>query len=642
MVKIKKINFKDIERLLKKSKTIKFIEKEPLSKCDPYYTEPVEPYELGEEFSQEAYDRWNAEYEDEIKQDSLRYPLILEMLEKKKELAENPIIFDKEEEYYEQDPHKLVNFDEYFTPFFEQEANEAFFRNIKDPLRIKWEEIPEEDRRIKIVPIEETIRKIKYDEVQKYLDEHIICKDIVVLFVKHIPEIWPIRRFYDSIEKYVNGKTNSEIYEFLIEKVLLLSSSYVIPEELKVDKDESSATSFLDVANTVKKRLFKDLIDCLREKNEDQEDLLSEFINKYDLFHHPFSPKVTEFYKFRELAKIVVLLNLSFFNIFPIIDNDAFEKLRRVNKPLFLTFLWYLKDLYWGDYGSILKLKDNLKNFFNDELEYDRLIALIDLYPLRVVQAKEYFYTHHDIILREEVERKLSIYDQEQERKRKEDYRYNADFYVLNKELQGYEKQKEKIYAKFRKEEKSQTEIDAAIENAYKGHLKRQAHLGKILFKRRSDRNSKPKEIQFRDKIEFYVDEKCIQIQSKSYVQLINETLKLFKHTLNNVNKDLYQEYCNTYKDNEPMQYSELNIYKKIFEDNLIESNVWNKFRDYCFIALDRYPERIKHASDLFMYQQEFVIEFMRDIIYVWGESKYLPKNRVLYKPTKRRRARLK
>lgn len=138
-----KLFFEEIECVLNDSEKFNYLENKPLSECDPHYTEPVEPYYINVEEAMEEFDKLNAEYAEEIKQDTLRYPLILEMLEKKKEMAENPLVFDKEEEYYEKDPHKLVFFDEYFTPFFEQETNEIFFRNIKDPLRIKWEEIPE-------------------------------------------------------------------------------------------------------------------------------------------------------------------------------------------------------------------------------------------------------------------------------------------------------------------------------------------------------------------------------------------------------------------------------------------------------------------------------------------------------------------
>lgn len=138
-----KLSFEEMERIMNDSKRFKHLKNKPLSQCDPYYTEPVEPYYINIKEAMKAFDECNAEYEEEIKQDSLRYPLILEMLEKKKEMAENPLIFDKEEEYYEKDPHKLVAFDKNFTPFFEQETNEIFFRNMKDPLRIKWEKIPE-------------------------------------------------------------------------------------------------------------------------------------------------------------------------------------------------------------------------------------------------------------------------------------------------------------------------------------------------------------------------------------------------------------------------------------------------------------------------------------------------------------------
>lgn len=585
------------------------------------------------------YEGYNEEYAEEIKQDSLRYPLILEMLEKKKELAENPIIFDKEEQYYETDPHKLVFFDENFTPFFEQENNEIFFRNLKDPLRIKWEEIPEKDRRQKIVPFDEAIRILKYEEIQEYFEKFIISKDIVLLFIKYMPKFWPIRKFYPLLEKYVAGKEPHEIYKFFIEKVLILSSRYKNYEDLPLTKNGRRASSFLNISYILKKKLFNELSNCLKIENLD-DDILTNFINEYDLFEEPKHDGVSRVYKFKEISKLIVLLNLSFFNIYLIENNKEFEKIRKINKSLFLAFLWYLKDLYWKDYGSPLKLKKDIKSYFTEE-DYNRLNNLIECYPFSVVIAKEYFYSHHNIILKEEVQRKLAIFDEEQEKKEKKEYRLNADFYVLNKELQNYEKQKEKIYSKFRKLNKSEAEITTAIESAYKHHLKNQKFLNKTLFKKRGKKKVELVESEeIRTSISFYINENN-DIEIKSYDQLIKETTELFNLTLKSLN--LYDDFSKEFVENEPNKYDAENIYKKIFEDNLVEPNLWNKFKDYCFIAIDRYPERIKQLSEFYKYQKDFIIEFLRDIMCIWGTGNSIPKGigRVLYKPTKRRRKRL-
>jgi len=300
-----------------------------------------------------------------------------------------------------------------------------------------------------------------------------------------------MRKFYSLIEPYVEGKSNPEIYKFFIKKVLLLESVYSVNEnsekkKMNLTKPEIKVWNFLESALKLKKKLYNDLTDCIKLKknkakssnleefDEDKGDILDNFINTYDLFEKPITEDVSRFYKFKEIAKIVILLNLSFFNIFPIENLKEFERLRRLNKPLFLTFLWYLKDFYWGDYLSPLKLKKDIKSYFANENEYNYLNDLLELYPYRIVIAKEYFYTHHNIILKEEVDRKLYEYDKEKERIENADYRFSADFYLLNKEFNLYEKTKEKIYSKFRKENKSKAEIHQAIDKAYKGHLKNQ------------------------------------------------------------------------------------------------------------------------------------------------------------------------
>lgn len=618
---IKNNNISTIEKYLSKSQDFKFLQRESFAVCDPFFTPNfIYSQVISEEEIkklEEQFEICNSFYESEIKQDKLRYPLILEMQLKKKELEENPIIFDKEESYYENDPHKLVNFDENFTPFFEHEANEIFFRNLKDPIRIKWEEIPEIDRRQKIVHFEEAIRKLQYDEVQLYCEEYLLSKDIVILFLQYLPTFWPARKFINTIKKYVVGFSPAEVYNFFIEKILILSSCYKLKNEKPTTIEGQKAAIFLYMANALKKKLYKELISCLKE--DSTSDILSDFIDKYDLFNEPIYPDVSRVYKFKEIAKLVVLFNLSFFNLFPIENNKEFEKLREINKPLFLTFLWYLKDLYWKDYGSPLKVKEDIKNYFIDEDYYQKLNNLIESYPIRIVAFKEYFYTHHDVILREEVQRKLAIYDREKEREEKEKYRFNADFYVLNKELQAYEKVKEKIYSKFRKLGKSDQEIKVAIEKAYKEHLRKQKHLSKYLFKKKSV-NEKPI-TENRTIISFYVNDK---IETKTYEELIKETTELFINTLKNFN--LYDEIAKNHIDDEPKVYPESNIYVKIFKNKHIEPNFWNKFKDYCFIAIDKYPAGIKPISEFYIYQKEFIIEYLRDIMGFFGYNEKLPK----------------
>lgn len=264
---------------------------------------------------------------------------------------------------------------------------------------------------------------------------------------------------------------------------------------------------------------------------------------------------------------------------------------------------------------------------------------MIEYLPVRVVSAKEYFFTHHNIILKEEVLRKLSIFDQEQEKIDKEQYRFNADFYVLNKELQQYEKQKEKIFSKFRKLQKSEAEIRTAIDEAFKRHVKTQKHLNKFLFKRKSLKEKKVEvPLEVRTSISFCINANN-DLEIKTYDQLINETIDLFNLTLKSLN--LYEEYSKEFVYDEPKKYHEENIYKKIFEDKLIEPNLWNKFRDYCFIAIDRYPERLTTLSEFYEYQKTFIMEFLIDILGVWGtiNTKGIRFTRVL---SKRRRKRFK
>jgi len=619
---IRNKNIEDIEKYLFKSQDFEFLQRESFAACDPFYTPNIIPSICEDEAKklEEQFDTYNSFYDSEIKQDSLRYPLIVEMQLKKQELKKNPIIFDKEESYYETDPHKLVNFDENFTPFFEHDVNEIFFRNLKDPMRIKWEEIPEIERRQKIVHFEEAIRKLQYDEVQFYCEKYLLSKEIVILFIQYLPTFWPARKFINTIKQYVVDLSPEKVYKFFIEKILILSSCYKLKEDKPITIEGKKAATYLYMANSLKKKLYKELISCIEK--ESTSDILSNFIDKYDLFDEPLYPDVSRVYKFKEIAKLIILFNLSFFNLFPIDTNKEFEKLREKNKPLFLTFLWYLKDLYWKDYGSPLKVKKDIKSYFPEEGYYHTLNNLIDSYPIRIVAFKEYFYTYHDIILREEVQRKLAIYDREKERQEKEKYRFNADFYVLNKELQSYEKVKEKIYSKFRKLEKSDQEIKEAIEKAYKQHLRKQNHLNKYLFKRKSLNEKGIVEVsRNRTKISFYVND---NIETKTYNELIKETTDLFITTL--VNFNLYDEIANTHVEDEPIVYPESDIYTKLFKNKHIEPNFWNKFRDYCFIAIDKYPDGIQPISEFYIYQKEFIIEYLRDIMGFFGYNEKLPK----------------
>src|SRR5215217_977417 len=223
IIPLEKIDWNIQEDIL--NKFYKYHSNAPIEICDPYYTPPVlHPYTDNIDW-EAALEYYNNTYMEEIKADELRYPLYLEMLAVKKEMAENPLIFDKEEEYYETDPHKLVNFDENFTPFFDKESNDIFFHNLKNPLRLKWEEIPEEDRKQKIVHIDQSVRKIQYDEVEKYFHKYLIDKDLVLLFLKFIPHVWSISTFLRPFENYLSGLTPSQMYDFFIERVILLGSN---------------------------------------------------------------------------------------------------------------------------------------------------------------------------------------------------------------------------------------------------------------------------------------------------------------------------------------------------------------------------------------------------------------------------------
>jgi len=151
----------------------------------------------------------------------------------------------------------------------------------------------------------------------------------------------------------------------------------------------------------LKAKYWNSLIECLNPKVKSESDILTNFINKYDLLEYPKDKNISRVYNYKECAKIIILLNLSMFNIFPIDSNVEFEKIRKQNKPLFYTFLWYLKDLYWEFYSNMLSVKKDIKSYFEDVNEYTRLSSLIEYFPIRMVQAKEFFYTQHNLILRE-------------------------------------------------------------------------------------------------------------------------------------------------------------------------------------------------------------------------------------------------
>ena len=661
-----KLDFSNLEQILQNKKLFNYVSNHPLSICDPYYNEPFPPYVDNSGIDWDAeYEKCNAFYADEIKEDSLRYPLILEMEALKKERAENPIIFDKEQEYYETDPHKLMVFDEFFTPFFEEELNEAFFRNIKDPIRLKWEEIPEYDRKQRIVSIEEAIRKIQYDEIEVYFEKYLKSEDLVILFLKYIQDIWTIETFSDSFKAYITDKTPFEIHDFFITQCLLLSSRYTLINKesyAKLKKEEKAAVTYFKIIKELKKQYWNILLSSIKPIEDNKPDILTDFINKYDLLADPEDKNISRYYKYKETAKIVILLNLSFFNLFPIGSNLEFENIRKLNKPIWLKFLWYLKDFYWAFYESSIKIKKDIKSYFEDELEYSKYASLIEYYPIRMVQAKEYFFTHHNLILGEVVLDILAADKKAYEEKVKTEYRLNADFYNLNKELQGFEKVQLKIYAKFRKLNKSEDEIKEAINNAYLKHLKRQKYLDKLLFvkqkknkiKRQEALQNQANEItnqnDNRNKltttnqlktiekidlnvIDFFLDDTKEEIITKTYDEIIAETKKVFIQTLT-ICGAIFDEKEEAY------QFTEPDIYKKIFKLELMEPNLLNKFTDYCFIAIDRYAKRkIKPISEFIEYQQEFINEFMRDIMFFWGEGSRVAKGQrqILYRPSKRR-----
>ena len=360
--------------------------------CDPYYTPPVErPYTDNIDWDAKL-EEYNNFYSEEIKQDTLRYQLYLDMLAVKKEMEENPLKFDKEEEYYETDPHKLVNFDETFTPFFDKESNDVFFRNLKNPLRLKWEEIPEEDRKQKIVPIDQAIRKIQYDEIERYFNKYLINKDIAILFLKFMPNIWPISTFLRQFENYVVGMTGKQMYSFFIERVILLGSSYNAHEEVQPITDkEKEVVTYMKEVQRIKNKMFKELLACIKVKpvrllfkaqETDEEifrksdnliapdiwsdnDILTRFIQKYQLYTPHKNPDVVRVYNYPEISKLIVLLNLSFFNIFPI-STSEYEEIRQLNRVLYIHFLWYLKDFFWEGHQSTLRVKNDIKSYFDN------------------------------------------------------------------------------------------------------------------------------------------------------------------------------------------------------------------------------------------------------------------------------------
>jgi len=636
-------------------------ENDPIEICDPYYTPPVErPYKDNIDWEAKL-EEYNNFYSEEIKQDPLRYQLYLDMLAVKKEMAENPLVFDKEEEYYETDPHKLVNFDENFTPFFEKESNDVFFHNLKNPLRLKWEEIPEEDRKQKIVHFDQSVRKIQYDEIERYFHKYLINKDIVLLFLKFMPYIWPISTFISPFEQYLSGMTGKQMYDFFIKRVILLGSAYNPTELVQPLTDkEKEVAKYMKEVYRIKDKLFKELLTCIKVKpvrllfkaqETDEEilkksdnlitpdpllnnDILTRFIQKYQLYVPHKNPDVVRVYNYPEISKLIILLNLSFFNVFPIETTNRYEEIRQSNRVLYIHFLWYLKDFFWEGHQSTLQVKNDIKSYFDNEEEYLDYSKIIEYYPNRMLPAKEYFYTHHNKILREVAVDYLEDYFEKKDAQEKVEYRHNADFYLLNQELQAFEKLKQKIYAKSRKLNRTEDETKAAIENAYQHHKKHQLYLAKILFKdaRRQQlgetiKNEKVinKIMDRRDTIEFFSDELQSGIVSRTYEELILNTKLLFIETLKILGA--YDEVCAEHKADEPKKYNNprMTIYKKLLDKKLIEPNLWNRFDDYCYMAMDKYPDGPTFLYELNKYQHDFIEEFMRDIMFYWGEGSYVP-----------------
>ena len=632
---------------------------DPIEICDPYYTPPVKrPYT--DDIDWEAkLEEYNNVYSEEIKQDELRYQLHLDMLEVKKEMETNPLIFDKEEEFYETDPHKLVNFDEVFTPFFDKESNDVFFHNLKNPLRLKWEEIPEEDRKQKIVHFDQSIKKLQYDEVELYFNKYLINKDIVLLFLKFMPDIWPISTFLGQFESYVNGMDGKQMYEFFIKRVIILGSSYDPNNAVEPITDKQrEVTKYMKEVYRIKAKLFKELLACIKVKPvrllfKSQEtpeeilkksdflnsefalntDILTSFIQKYQLYVPHKNREVIRVYNYPEISKFIILLNLSFFNIFPI-STEGYEEIRPLNRELYISFLWYLKDFFWEGHQSTLQVKQDIKSYFSDEEEYLRYSQLIDYYPSRMVEAKEYFYSYHNKILSEVAGEYLEDYYEKKSAKEKIEYRHNADFYLLNQELQAFEKLKQKIYAKSRKLNRTEEETKTAIENAFKQHKQRQLYLSKVLFKdaRKQQLGAtiksekvKNKILARRDSIDFYTDKDKTDIISRTYPELISETKLLFIEVLKVF--DAYNDVCNEHKQDEPKKYvnQRMSIYTKLLDKKLIEPNLWNRFDDYCYMAFDKYPDGPTYLYQLNKYQTAFIEEFMRDIMCYWGEGTYVP-----------------
>jgi len=134
------------------------------------------------------------------------------------------------------------------------------------------------------------------------------------------------------------------------------------------------------------------------------------------------------------------------------------------------------------------------------------------------------------------------------------------------------------------------------------------------------------KNLFLKSEIEFYLDKEKTKLICYSYEELIAQTKEKFIGVLKQFN--VYDELMEQHK-NEPKKFTKyIDIYIKLLDKKLKEPNLWNLFDDYCYMAIDKYSDKITHIKEFSVYQTNFIEEFMRDIMLFWGSSakNYVPK----------------
>jgi hypothetical protein len=67
---------------------------------------------------------------------------------------------------------------------------------------------------------------------------------------------------------------------------------------------------------------------------------------------------------------------------------------------------------------------------------------------------------------------------------------------------------------------------------------------------------------------------------------------------------------------------------EKLLDKKLIEPNLWNKLDDYCRLSLEDYPyddPSYEYASYWVRFQQDFLYQFIKEIMFYWGNGLALP-----------------